>query len=118
MEPAVGAPDDDATRIALSMVRADWQRDSAAWHELYAVADDPEAVTRELTHLCRQTLDQLAGVAGVSTGEMLHRLAGKLIPHPQTGHVTIVDLRGHHLAGSAIHDESAIDQTIDARITG
>ena len=97
MDIAGRVHDDDATRIALAMVRADWQEDPAAWRELYAVADDPVAVTRELTHLCRQTLDQLAGVAGVSSAEMLHRLATKLIPHPEVGHVTMVDLRGHGL---------------------
>jgi hypothetical protein len=103
MEPAVRPSDDNATRIALSMLRADWQQDPAAWHELYAVADDPEAVTRELTHLCRQTLDQLAGVAGVSTGEMLHRLAGRLIPHPELGHVTLVDLSGHGIPAQEMY---------------
>lgn len=112
MEPAVGAQDDDATRIALSMVRADWQHDPDAWHELYAVANDPEAVTRELTHLCRQTLNQLAALAGVSTGEMLHRLAGKLIPHPQAGVVTLVDLRAHYAAGHAGHHEPVPDRTV------
>jgi hypothetical protein len=86
----------DATRIALAMVRADWQGDDETWTQLYAVCDDPAAVTRELSRLCRENLDQLAGVAGVSTAEMLHRLAGKLIPHPGGGHVTVVDLHGSH----------------------
>jgi hypothetical protein len=92
----------DAVRTALAMVRADWQGDPESWNELYAVCDDPAELARQLTHLCRQTLDQLAGVAGVSSGEMLHRLATRLIPHPEAGHVTMVDLRaldpdnGHH----------------------
>lgn len=82
----------DATRTALAMVRADWQHDDEGWSQLWAVADDPAAVARELSTLCRETLEHLASVAGVSTGEMLHRLAAKLIPHPDAGHVTLMDL--------------------------
>jgi hypothetical protein len=93
--------DDDAVRIALAMVRADWQADPAAWDELYAVCDDPAELARQLTHLCRQTLDQLSHVAGVSSGEMLHRLATRLIPHPEPGNVTMIDLRP--LDGRARH---------------
>jgi hypothetical protein len=92
MHPS-GHETDDATRLALAMVRAQWQDDPEAWNQLYAVCDDPAELARQLTHLCRQTLDQLAGVAGVSPGEMLHRLATRLIPRPEPGHVTIVDLR-------------------------
>jgi len=84
----------DAVRLALAMVRAEWQDDPEAWNQLYAVCDDPAELARQLTHLCRQTLDQLAGVAGISSGEMLHRLATRLIPHPDPGHVTLFDLRG------------------------
>jgi metal-dependent amidase/aminoacylase/carboxypeptidase family protein len=92
MHPS-GHDADDAIRLALAMVRAEWQGDPESWNQLYAVCDDPAELARQLTHLCRQTLDQLAGVAGVSSGEMLHRLASRLIPRPETGHVTMVDLR-------------------------
>jgi hypothetical protein len=92
MQPS-GHETDDAVRLALAMVRAEWQDDPEAWNQLYAVCDDPAELARQLTHLCRQTLDQLAGVAGISSGEMLHRLAARLIPHPEPGHVTMVDLR-------------------------
>jgi hypothetical protein len=92
MQPS-GHETDDAVRLALAMVRAEWQDDPESWNQLYAVCDDPAELARQLTHLCRQTLDQLAGVAGISSGEMLHRLAARLIPHPQPGHVTMVDLR-------------------------
>ena len=95
-----GHDTDDAVRLALAMVRADWQDDPESWNELYAVCDDPNEVARQLTHLCRQTLDQLAGVAGISSGEMLHRLATRLIPHPEPGHVTLVDLRTLDAGGS------------------
>jgi hypothetical protein len=103
MDAATGQPDLDSIRIALAMVRADWQDDPDAWRQLYAIADDPVAVSRELTHLCRQTLDQLAVVAGVSTAEMLHRLAGKLIPHPDMGRVTVIDLRERRPADGGRH---------------
>ena len=93
MHPS-GHQTDDAVRLALAMVRAEWQDDPDAWNQLYAVCDDPAELARQLTHLCRQTLDQLAGVAGISSGEMLHRLAARLIPHPDPGHVTMFDLRG------------------------
>jgi hypothetical protein len=92
MHPS-GPDTDDATRLALAMVRAEWQDDPESWNQLYAVCEDPAELARQLTHLCRQTLDQLAGVAGVSSGEMLHRLATRLIPRPEAGHVTMVDLR-------------------------
>jgi hypothetical protein len=95
MQPS-GHDTDAAVRLALAMVRAEWQDDPESWNDLYAVCDDPAELARQLTHLCRQTLDQLAGVAGVSSGEMLHRLATRLIPHPEVGHVTLVDLRGLH----------------------
>jgi hypothetical protein len=87
-----GQTDSDAMRVALAMVRADWQGDDDTVRELWAVADDHAGVARALTHLCRQNLETLAGVAGVSTGEMLHRMAGRLIPHPDAGHVTVIDL--------------------------
>ena len=93
MHPS-GHETDDAVRLALAMVRAEWQDDPEAWNQLYAVCDDPAELARQLTHLCRQTLDQLAGVAGISSGEMLHRLATRLIPHPDPGHVTMFGLRG------------------------
>lgn len=91
--PPSGHDTDAAIRLALAMVRAEWQDDAQSWAELYAVCDDPAELARQLTHLCRETLDQLAGVAGVSSGEMLHRLATRLIPHPEAGHVTMIDLR-------------------------
>ena len=92
MHPS-GHDTDEAVRLALAMVRAEWQNDPESWNQLYAVCDDPAELARQLTHLCRQTLDQLASVAGVSSGEMLHRLATRLIPHPEPGHVTMIDLR-------------------------
>jgi hypothetical protein len=87
-----GARDGDATRIALSLLRADWQDDEESWNQLWALAEDPGQVARELTRLCRETLDQIASVAGVSTAEMLHRMAAQLIPHPEPGHISLVDL--------------------------
>lgn len=84
--------DTDATRIALSMVRADWQDDEDAWHQLWAVTDDAGELARELTRLCREQIERLAAVAGISTAEMLHRVAGQLIPHPEPGSVSLVDL--------------------------
>ncbi len=94
--------DTDATRVALAMVRADWQRDEDGWNQLWAVTDDPGELARELTRLCREQLDQLASVAGVSTAEMLHRMAAQLIPHPepwgQDRHV--VDLRPKQVSPS------------------
>jgi hypothetical protein len=89
---AEAPPDSDAMRVALAMVRADWQGDDDTVRELWAVADDHVEVARALTHLCRQNLETLASVAGVSTGETLHRMAGRLIPHPDAGHVTVIDL--------------------------
>jgi hypothetical protein len=68
MHPS-GPSSDDAVRLALAMVRAEWQDDPEAWNQLYAVCDDPAELARQLTHLCR------------------------LIPHPEPGHVTMVDLR-------------------------
>lgn len=90
--------DTDATRVALAMVRADWQGDDEAWAQLWAVADDRSGVARELTRLCRENLEQLALVAGVSTAEMLHRMAGRLIPHPEVGHVNVIDLEPRHVS--------------------
>jgi len=92
VEPGTHRSADDALRIALSMVRADWQGDQEAWRELWALADDPAAVARELTTLCREQVEHMATVAGIPTAEMLHRLAGKLIPHPEPGTVTLIDL--------------------------
>lgn len=92
MEPGTHRPSDDALRIALSMVRADWQGDREAWGQLWSLADDPAAVARELTTLCREQVEHLATIAGISTAEMLHRLAGKLIPRPEPGTVTLIDL--------------------------
>ena len=76
------------------MLRADWQDDEDGWNQLWAVAEDRGAVARELTRMCRENLDRLGSVAGVSTAEMLHRMAGQLIPHPEPGHVSLVDLEG------------------------
>jgi hypothetical protein len=92
--------DSDATRLALAMVRADWQGDEDGWNQLWAVAEDPGELARELTRLCREQLDRLAGVAGVSTAEMLHRMAAQLIPHPEPGHVSLVDLAPEQPSGS------------------
>ena len=92
--------DSDATRVALAMVRADWQGDEDGWNQLWAVTDDPGELARELTRLCREQLDRLAAVAGVSTAEMLHRMAAQLIPHPEPGHVSLVDLEPRQRSGS------------------
>jgi len=86
--------DSDATRIALALVRADWQADEESWNHLWALADDNGQVARELTRMCRENLDRLASVAGVSTAEMLHRMAAQLIPHPEPGQINVVDLEG------------------------
>lgn len=91
--PGQGSREDtDAVRIALAMIRADWQGDTDAWRDLWAVADDPAAVARELTTLCRENLERLGRVAGLSTGEMLHRMAAKAIPRPEAGVATVIDL--------------------------
>lgn len=82
----------DATRVALAMIRADWQGDEDELAQLWATADDPAAVARELAHLCRQNIERLAYVGGVSTGEMFHRMASLLVPHPDAGHVTVVEM--------------------------
>ncbi len=95
----MGDRDTDAMRIALGMVRADWQGDEDAWNQLWAVTEDPGELARELTRLCRQQLDRLASVAGVSTAEMLHRMAAQLIPHPEPGQVSLVDVE--HRQGSS-----------------
>lgn len=92
-----GPRDTDATRVALAMVRADWQGDEESWNQLWAVADDRGEVARELTRLCRENLDRLASVAGVSTAEMLHRMAAQLIPHPDAGQINLVDLERRKL---------------------
>jgi hypothetical protein len=94
------ARDSDATRLALAMVRADWQDDEDSWNQLWALTEDPGELARELTRLCREQLDRLALVAGVSTAEMLHRMAATLIPHPEPGHVSLVDLEPGQPSGS------------------
>jgi hypothetical protein len=88
----VTTADTDALRLALAMVRADWQDDEDSWDQLWAVADDRAELARVLTRMCRQNIDRLASVAGLSTAEMLHRMAGQLIPHPEPGIVDLVDL--------------------------
>lgn len=88
-----GQRDTDATRSALAMVRADWQQDEASWANLWSLAEDHGAVARELTRLCRENLERLASVAGISTAEMLHRMAGHLIPHPEPGRVDLLHLQ-------------------------
>ena len=90
--PGVTTTDTDALRLALAMVRADWQDDEDGWDQLCAVADDRAELARVLTRMCRQNIDRLASVAGLSTAEMLHRMAGQLIPHPEPGIVDLVDL--------------------------
>lgn len=86
-------PDTDALRVALSMVRADWQADEPGWEQLWAVTDDPHALARALSALCREAFEHVASVAGISMGEMLHRQAGKLIPHPDASPAGHIDLR-------------------------
>ena len=54
------ARDSDATRLALAMVRADWQEDEDSWNQLWALADDPGQLARELTRLCREQLSDTA----------------------------------------------------------
>ena len=90
--PGVTTTDTDALRLALAMVRADWQDDEDGWDQLWAVADDRAELARVLTRMCRQNIDRLASVAGLSTPEMLHRMAGQLVPHPEPGHIDVVDL--------------------------
>ncbi|MDQ1627554.1 MAG: hypothetical protein QOI54_1298 [Actinomycetota bacterium] len=70
----------DTIRTALSMIRADWQGDDESSRHLWESCEDREALARELAHLCRETMERLAAVAGVSTGEMLHRQAARLVP--------------------------------------
>lgn len=89
--------DTDSLRIALALVRADWQDDDETWAQLWAVADDPAEVARALTGLCREGLERLAAVGGVSTGEMFHRLAGKVIPAPETRAAEVVRLPVMHV---------------------
>ena len=100
--PATAQEATDALRTALAMVRADWQDDQAAWSQLWAAAEDREAVAAELTRISRELLEKLGHVANLSTGEMLHRLASTLIPHPDPGpSITLVDLdeaSAHRLA--------------------
>jgi hypothetical protein len=88
----VTTTDTDALRLALAMVRADWQDDEDGWDQLWAVADDRAELARVLTRMCRQNIDRLASVAGLSTPEMLHRMAGQLIPYPEPGTIDLVDL--------------------------
>jgi hypothetical protein len=83
--------DTDSLRIALALVRADWQDDEEAWAQLWAVADDPAEVARALTMLCREGLEHLALVGGVSTGEMFHRLAQKVIPAPEMATAVVLE---------------------------
>jgi hypothetical protein len=91
--PATAQEATDALRTALAMVRADWQEDQAAWSQLWAAAEDREAVAAELTRISRELLEKLGHVATLSTGEMLHRLASTLIPHPDPApSITLVDL--------------------------
>ena len=52
--------DTDALRLALAMVRADWQDDEDGWDQLWAVADDRAELARVLTRMCRQNIDRLA----------------------------------------------------------
>jgi len=70
----------ESTRVALSMVRADWQGDEQSARRLWRDCDDHEALARELARLCRETMERLATAAGVSTGEMLHRQSLRLLP--------------------------------------
>lgn len=84
--------DTDTLRLALAMVRADWQGDEDGWNQLWALAEDNGELARVLTRMCRETLERLAGAGGVSTAEMLHRMAAQLIPHPEPGVVNLVDL--------------------------
>jgi hypothetical protein len=88
----VTTTDTDALRLALAMVRADWQDDEDDWYQLWSVADDRAELARVLTRMCRQNIDRLASVAGLSTAEMLHRMAAQLIPHPEPGTIDLVDL--------------------------
>jgi hypothetical protein len=90
--------DTDTLRIALSMVRADWQGDEPGWEQLWALSDDPHSLARTLTVLCREGMEHLASVAGISMGEMLHRQAGKLIPHPDAAPAGHIDLRTERIA--------------------
>ena len=95
--PSAADEPSDSLRIALAMVRADWQGDRETWEQLWAVASDPADVAIELSRLARELLEKLAAVAGISTGEMLHRQAALLIPQPEPGpSVRLVDL--DHLA--------------------
>jgi hypothetical protein len=70
----------EAMRVALSLVRADWQGDELTWRRLWHDCPDQEALAHELVRMCRESLERLASVAGVSTGEMLHRQATRLVP--------------------------------------
>jgi hypothetical protein len=91
--PAAANDPGDSLRIALAMVRADWQQDRATWEQLWAVATDQGEVAIELSRLARELLEKLAMVGGVSTGEMLHRMAQQLIPHPDASPaIRLVDL--------------------------
>jgi hypothetical protein len=102
--PGVITTDTDALRLALAMVRADWQDDEDGWDQLWAVADDRAELARVLTRMCRQNIDRLASVAGLSTAEMLHRMAGQLIPHRSQA--------------SSTWSTSAADQPGKVRISG
>jgi hypothetical protein len=58
-----------------------------AGHES-ADSEERLSLSRDLDLLA----DRIASVAGVSTAEMLHRMAAQLIPHPEPGHINLVDL--------------------------
>lgn len=93
--PSAADEPSDSLRIALAMVRADWQDDRETWEQLWAVASDQAEVAIELTRLARDLMEKLAGVAGISTGEMLHRQAAQLIPQPEPSPaIRLVDLDG------------------------
>lgn len=93
MPPSAADEPGDSLRIALAMVRADWQGDRETWEQLWAIASDQADVAIELTRFARDLLEKLALVGGISMGEMLHRQAAQLIPQPETGPaVRLVDL--------------------------
>jgi hypothetical protein len=112
----------EATRVALSLVRADWQGDELSWRRLWNDCPDQEGLARELVRMCRESLERLASVAGVSTGEMLHRQATRLVP-PDATWAAVGSSAGDSVsagrhrspladgeeAGSAAADEAAVD---------
>jgi len=94
----------EATRVALSLVRADWQGDELSWRRLWNDCPDQEALARELVRMCRESLERLASIAGVSTGEMLHRQATRLVP-PDSTWAAVASTSGE--AGTAGRHRSA-----------